>query len=135
MFYYGQRCSDGIAVGLSTEGKTDWHGNFHNEFAFNPRFDLKDYGHWAIDKDESDFDWGQKAINAGTLQLSLALIADATGNDRHALAIHVPFAKTVIAKLKREQWKVQQRRFQLLIQQFTRDLQQQKQKGKSNGST
>ena len=49
------------------------------------------------------FEWGY--VGSGPAQLSLALLADALGDDERAVSLHQPFKREVVARLPaRENW-------------------------------
>lgn len=52
------------------------------------------------------FDWGN-GLTPGALQLAVALLADATGDDQEALRNHEYFAEMVLADLPTTKWAFQ----------------------------
>ena len=60
-----------------------------------PRFDLARYA--------DGFDWGN-GLTPGALQLAIALVADATGDDALAMVAHECFAELVLADLPTAKW-------------------------------
>ena len=62
-----------------------------------PRLDLKDYSSEGIE-------WGYG--NSGLAQLSLAILADLTGNDKYAIKHHYWFKSEVVSKMPWDSWKL-----------------------------
>jgi len=60
-----------------------------------PRYDLARYA--------DGFDWGN-GLTPGALQLAIALVADATGDDALATVAHESFAELVLADLPTVKW-------------------------------
>mgnify|MGYP000848299483 FL=1 len=75
---------DGTVVVTSTRDRGK------SETPLDPRFDL-------VRKSPTGFAWG--FAGSGPHQLALALLADATGDDRVALALMSPFAHRVLASI------------------------------------
>ena len=62
-----------------------------------PRLDLWDHS-------PTGFEWGYGG--SGPAQLSLALLADALGDDEQALSLHQPFKWEVISRLPENEWQL-----------------------------
>ena len=87
LHYEGKRTKEGCEV-------TRVEGNI--EAALPPRLDLVEHS--------PDFEWGYGG--SGPSQLSLALLADAMGDDAKAIALHEPFKWEVISRLPHEGWQL-----------------------------
>lgn len=85
-------------------GFRDEQGNAHVEA--QDGFESESYPlRWRLDLDNhspTGLEWGYGG--SGPAQLALALIADATGNDEHALERHQDFKWKVVAKLDKDEW-------------------------------
>jgi hypothetical protein len=63
--------------------------------ALNPRHDLRNHS-------PEGFAWGY--IGNGALQLALALLANATGNDQVALALYHKYEQDIICRIEADRW-------------------------------
>lgn len=106
-------------VGTARRKERDNFGQYRLENSLNPRFDLKDYGHFAVSQDDSDFSWGPK-FQPGHLQLSLAILAFVS-TDTAALNFHVKFAAKVIAKME-SRWVLSQDKARLILHKLGGEL-------------
>jgi hypothetical protein len=82
--YQGRR--EGSAAEVTVDGRP-----------LNPRFDLWDHS-------PSGFEWGYGG--SGPAQLALALLADHTGDDEEAVALHQDFKRVVVARLPYRGWEL-----------------------------
>jgi hypothetical protein len=85
--YEGRRTHDGAQV-----SRRDEQGR---ERELSPRLDLWNHS-------PTGFEWGYGG--SGPAQLSLALLADALGDDEKAVALHQPFKWAVVGSLPRLTW-------------------------------
>ena len=68
-----------------------------DDCSLKPRFDLCLF-------DFNGFEWGYES--SGTMQLSLALLADHLNNDKQAVSSCGAFARALVAKLPDEGWRL-----------------------------
>jgi hypothetical protein len=85
--YQGVRTPQGCVVTV-TDGE--------KSYALPLRHDLHNHS-------PSGFEWGY--AGSGPSQLALAMVADVTGDDKHALKCYQEFKDYIIAKIKTDTWK------------------------------
>lgn len=90
--YYGERINGVARVWVATEG-----GDRMRDL--DPRLDL-------ANRSPSGLEWGYGG--SGPAQLALALLADATGDDGAALALHQDFKWRFVARFDRDQFEISQ---------------------------
>lgn len=72
----------------------DWDGS---STALDPRYDLWNHS-------PSGFEWGYGG--SGPAQLSLAMLAQVTGDDSFAIRMHQDFKAEIVSKIKERCWAV-----------------------------
>lgn len=90
--YAGQRTPHGCKVMVWTGQPPDCIGH-----ALDPRTDLHNHSC-------GQFEWGY--VGSGPAQLALALLADALGDDREALARHQHLVQSYVSRLGGDTWTV-----------------------------
>lgn len=93
--YIGSRGFNNLCTVSVLDGQVDGSGAAIR--ILEKRLDL--YNH-----SPTGFEWGYGG--SGPAQLALALLADATGNERDAIRLHQRFKFDVIAKLPRASWEL-----------------------------
>ena len=83
--YIGTRTKEGCEVVKEVDGQSGGR--------LDPRFDLWNHS-------PTGFEWGYGG--SGPAQLALALLADATGKDRLAVALHQDFKFKLVGRLPKE---------------------------------
>lgn len=83
--YVGERTDQGCEMMVLDAGRAG------GGYFLDPRFDLKQHS-------QDGFSWGNSG--PGAAQLSLALLADALGNDRKAVEHYQEFKRRIIAPLE-----------------------------------
>ncbi len=94
--YEGKRTHDGAHVTVKTvTDEASRKDEQERERALSPRLDLWNHS-------PTGFEWGYGG--SGPAQLSLALLADALGDDEKAVQLHQPFKWAVVGSLPRLTW-------------------------------
>jgi hypothetical protein len=91
--YVGERTPDGCEVDVIDAASPK------GGYTLDPRLDL-------ANKSPTGFEWGY--AGSGPAQLSLALLADALGDDEKAMRLMQDFKFRVVGRLPHEKWELSQ---------------------------
>jgi hypothetical protein len=101
--YIGTRGPNGCTVTVLDDAHPD------ESYALNPRFDLRRHS-------PTGFEFGYSG--SGPAQLSLALLADALGDDAQAVRHYQDFKRKVIARIDDDQFSLSQEAIQAFVRQL-----------------